>query len=186
MAQASPVPLTAQQLFVRASLLGMLKASPVWDRFCGWMLAIGGVVLGFLLGNLDSIQPYLSVEAIKRFMWLLLIAFAFGFLEKFAASMVEAGIGAAEEVESSIVHLFKGEVEVVEAPFDAEAMLGEIKSALWFPAKRLFGFGAKRAASDPNAGLKYGAKILQMQFYFAVFETFFFVLAGSVLVRGIG
>jgi hypothetical protein len=68
MAQASPIPLTAQQLLVRASLLGMLKASPVWDRFCGWMLAIGGVVLGFLLGNLDSIQPYLSVEAIKRCM----------------------------------------------------------------------------------------------------------------------
>jgi hypothetical protein len=100
--------------------------------------------------------------------------------------MVEAGVGAAEEAESSVVHLFKGEVEVVEAPFDAEAMLGEIKSALWFPAKRLFGFGAKRGASDPNAGLKYGAKILQMQLYFAVFETFFFVLAGSVLVLGIG
>src|SRR5438105_8557645 len=117
MAQASPIPLTAQQLLVRAGLLGMLKASPVVDRFCGWLLAIGGVVLGFLLGKLDAIQPYLSIGAIRRFVWLLLVTFVLGFAEKLAASMVEAGAATAEETESAVSHLIKGEFEVVEASF---------------------------------------------------------------------
>lgn len=186
MAQASPIPLTAQQLLVRAGLLGMLKASPVVDRFCGWLLAIGGVVVGFLLGNLDAIQPYLSIGVIRRIVWLVLIAFILGFVEKLAASMVEAGVATAEETESAVSHLLKGEVEVVEAPFSVQATIDELRSSLWYPMKWFAGVGAQKGASDPVWGLKYTVRILQVQLYFAVFEVVCFVIAAVVLVGGMG
>lgn len=186
MAQASPIPLTAQQLLVRAALLGMLKASPVIDRFCGWLLAIGGGVVGFLLGNLDTIQPYLSIESISFLLWLFLVAFIFGFVEKLAASLVEAGIAAAEETESAVSHLIQGEVAVVEAPFSVEATIKEVQGSLWYPMKWLAGLGAQKGATDPIWGLKYSAKILQLQFYFAALEVVCFVAAAVVLAWGIG
>lgn len=186
MAQASPIPLTAQQLLVRAALLGMLKASPVVDRFCGWLLAVGGIVLGFLLGNLDAMQPYLSIGAIRRLVWVLLVAFVLGFVEKLAASMVEAGIATAEETESAVSHLLKGEVEVVEAPFSVQATISELQKCLWYPMKWLAGLGAQKGASDPIWGLKYAARILQIQFYFAVCEVICFVVAAVVVAWGIG
>jgi hypothetical protein len=96
MASKSPIPLTAHQTMVRAALLGMLKASPVLDRFCGWMLGLGGLTLGLLISNLDSVQPHLPVQAIQRFTWVFLLSFLFGFLEKLFAAMIESGIAAKE------------------------------------------------------------------------------------------
>jgi hypothetical protein len=123
--------------------------------------------------------------AVRRFVWLLIVALVFGFLEKLAASMVEAGIAAAEETESVVAHLLKGEVEVVEAPFSVDAMIGELQSSLWPPMKWLVGIGARRGASDPIWGLKFAARILQVQFYFAVFEMIFFIFSAGALVWGI-
>jgi hypothetical protein len=185
MAQASPIPLTAQQTFIRAALLGMLKASPIFDRFCGWVLAIGGAVLGFLLGKLDSIQPYLSTATVKRFAWIFLIAFILGFLEKLAASMVEAGISGAEEAEATLIRLFRGEVEVIDAPFSPETVLAELTRTVWYPMRWLVRFGARKGTSDPIAGLKYSVKFLQVQFFLAIGEVITVLVAVSALLLGI-
>jgi len=185
MPQVSPIPLTAQQTLIRAALLGMLKASPVFDRFCGWVLALGGGALGFILGKLDSLHPFLSATTIKRFAWVFLLAFVLGFLEKLLASMVEAAISGAEETEATVMHLFKGDVELVDAPFNPQAVVAELRSTLWQPMRWLVGLGARKGASDPMAGLKYSVKLLQVQFYLAVGEIATVLVAVSILLAGI-
>jgi hypothetical protein len=67
-----------------------------------------------------------------------------------------------------------------------QATIGELQESLWYPMKWLAGIGAQRGASDPIWGLKYAARILQIQFYFAVFEVICFVVAAVVLAWGIG
>jgi hypothetical protein len=52
--------------------------------------------------------------------------------------------------------------------------------------KWLVGMGAKKGASDPVWGLKYSAKVLQVQLYSAVLEVICFIIAAGVLAWGIG
>jgi hypothetical protein len=171
MAQESPIPLTAQQTMVRAALMGMLKASPVLDRFAGWILGIGGLALGLMISNLDSIQSYLPIEAVKRFAWSFFVVFILGFLEKFVAAMVESGIASAEETEASLSGFLKEEIEIVEAPFDPQSVVKELRDTLWYPMKWLVSLGAKKGANDPIWSIKFVTRLFQLQLFLVVAEV---------------
>jgi hypothetical protein len=185
MVSKSPIPLTAQQILVRAALSGMLKASPVLDRFCGWVLGLGGITLGLLVSNLDSVKPCLSVSVIRQFAWMFLLVFLLGFLEKFIAAMIEAGLSSSEEVEGALHHLMSEEVEVVDAPLDPKLMIAEIRASVWYPMKWLVGFGAAKGAKDPIWGLKYTVMLLQLQFYLAMTQAAAAMVAVIVLIKAL-
>ena len=81
-----------EQVFANSLLtVGAGKSSAVLDSFVSWLLGGFGAALALVLSNLDSIAPFVPIEAIKSSATIFMVAVVVGVVEKYLAAIVTGG-----------------------------------------------------------------------------------------------
>lgn len=168
------------QVFANSLLtVGAGKSSAVLDSFVSWLLGGFGAALALILSNLDSIVPFVPIEAIKRSAAIFMVAVVVGVVEKYLAAVVTGG------AESSAAGREIGE-KAADLELDLSVVF-QLSERAALPPMRWFlrSFLRKAAEGDLTVSGRLFTRLSNIQTFVVLAETFLILWAAVVLIRNV-
>jgi hypothetical protein len=162
--------LTLEQKFVRAVYNGLLAVSPATDHYCTWLITLFGAASAVVVANLGSIAPHLSSTGLAWAVALFILAAISAALEKGVAIIVQAGLASVTGMMAELSDIASHHQPGPEG-FNFKAVIQELMAPLWFPARWLAAFGARKGGDDMLWSYKYLLRWAQIQWLFASIEV---------------
>jgi len=161
--------------------LGAGKSSAAVDNFSGWLLAGFAAVLTFLLGNLDSLGPYLPITTLRDAAYIFVAAIVPAVLAKVISVVV---VGATEA--AALGREIGKATADQEIELDLSVALRECERAFFPPMSRLIKRSfTKMEHGDLAASARGLTKWAQVQTMLVLIEVCLIIWAAIVLVRGL-
>jgi hypothetical protein len=156
------------------------KASEQLDSMSGWMLVGFGGAYALVFANYTSLQQLVSGRSLHFSLLLLLVAFAFGIVQRWLAAIIAASAGAAKEAEKIGAKLGKKNI-----PLDIKVVFREIEKGIYYPARWIVRRSFTKAiAGDFAAAGRLSAALSQIQTLLVAIQACFAIAATVVMAYG--
>jgi hypothetical protein len=154
------------------------SVSPNLDKYCDWLTAGIGAVLGLMLANLSSLNEMIDTWCLKgAFAWLI-ASLVLGLIARLLSVGVVAGIAAAAAGAKM--------AEDLEGDLDIHEMFEQFTSGLFWPNRVLLRLSIRKVESgDHVAGARYIAKQSQLQSLAVLAQVICIAVAIGSLANGI-
>ena len=151
------------------------------DSFCSWLLLGVGGGYALVLANLASLQGFIAPQSLQTSLFLLLVAIAFGVLQRWLAAIVAASTASGEKAEEIGKELADRDIDV-----DFRIVFREMERGTYYPAKWMVRRSFNKAMSgDFAAGGRITALISQIQSALAFVVVGLVVAAIAVTAYGV-
>lgn len=160
--------------------LGAHRISEQLSSLSGWMLVGFGGAYTLVFANYASLQEVVSLHSLHTSLFLLLIAFVFGVLQRWLAAMIAASAATAEKAEEIGSKLAK-----IGRDIDFKVMFREMEKGVYYPSRWVVRRSFERAmAGDFAASGRLSAGLSQVQMFFVAVQTGFAIAAAAVVACG--
>jgi len=161
-------------------MLGIMaiNVTTAQETFSSWLLAGFGAAFALILSNIESVSNFISIDSIRKGVFLFLIALAAGVLQRWIGAGVRAGFFSGSNGESLGKELHEG--------IDFSVVLKEVEKATFYPQRWLVAWSFKKIQDgDYAVSGRILAKMAQIQGWLVIIQAALVIYSIVVLINGV-